>query len=278
MAAAGGELGAFFSAHAATATAEIARPRNFAAGNRTIGEVTDFTNRTDVAEFLKKRISEALGGKIVLSRNVTYDDLRDLIIIDYTNNGRKSLGDLKTTRLKRLDATFGGTKAIDISTTSVERYKTLRLKDKAAPATVNRELASLKRMFRLGLRQSMVSTMPHIAMFAERNVRRGFFELDQFQAILKHLPSEYHSLFEIAYITGCLYRHLFEDAVSNSRRAVMSESLSGEMQEEITNILRLAESRRQDAPRTRAGRPSLPKSTSPRRDRKDTSATQKCRP
>jgi hypothetical protein len=31
------------------------------------------------------------------------NDLRDLIITDYTNNGRKSFGDLKTTRLPRLD-------------------------------------------------------------------------------------------------------------------------------------------------------------------------------
>ena len=43
--------------------------------------------------------------------NQSIDDLRDLIITDYTNNGRKSLGDLKTTRLPRLDAVFGGTKA-----------------------------------------------------------------------------------------------------------------------------------------------------------------------
>ena len=57
----------------------------FVAGNRTMREATEFTNRTEAAEFLKKRISDALGGKIVLSRNVTYDDLRDLIITDYTN-------------------------------------------------------------------------------------------------------------------------------------------------------------------------------------------------
>src|SRR6266536_3280432 len=69
-------------------------------------EAIDLTNRTDAAEFLKKRISDALGGKIVLSRNVTYDDPRDLIT-DYTNNGRKSLGDLKTTRLPWFDAVFG---------------------------------------------------------------------------------------------------------------------------------------------------------------------------
>jgi site-specific recombinase XerD len=174
----------------------------FVAGNRTIREATEYTNRSDAAEFLKKRVSEALGGKIVLAKNVTYDDLRALIITDYTNNGRKSLGDLKSTRMPRLDAVFSGTKAIDITTTSVERYKTLRLKDGSAPATVNRELASLKRMFRLGLRQGMVATMPYISMLAEHNVRKGFFELDQFLAILKHLPIEYKPLFELAYITG----------------------------------------------------------------------------
>jgi site-specific recombinase XerD len=174
----------------------------FVAGNRTIREATDFTHRTDAAEFLKKRIADALGGKIVLPRNVTYDDLRALIITDYTNNGQKSLGDLKSTRLPRLDAVFGGSKAIDITTASVERYKTLRLKDGSAPATVNRELAAFKRMFRLGLRQGMVTTMPYISMLAEHNVRKGFFELDQFQAILKHLPIEYRPLFELAYITG----------------------------------------------------------------------------
>jgi site-specific recombinase XerD len=174
----------------------------FVAGNKTRRESTDFTKRSDAAEFLKRRISDATAGKIVLSRNVTFDDLRSLIIVDYENNRRKTIGDLKSTRLPHLDDVFGGTKAIDITTASVERYKALRLKDKAAPATVNRELASLKRMFRLALRQGMVATMPYISMLAEHNVRKGFFELDQFQAILKHLPIEYHPLFEIAYITG----------------------------------------------------------------------------
>src|SRR5262245_57083287 len=116
----------------------------FVSGNRTIREATDFTKQSDAAEFLKKRVSDALGGKVVLSKNVTYDDLRALIITDYTNNGQKSLGDLKSTRLPKLDAVFGGSKAIDITTTSVERYKTLRLKDGAArrPSIVSSKRSS----------------------------------------------------------------------------------------------------------------------------------------
>lgn len=44
--------------------------------------------------------------------------------------------------------------------------------------------------------------MPYISLLTEHNVRKGFFENDQFRAILKHLRTEYHALFEIAYITG----------------------------------------------------------------------------
>ena len=84
----------------------------------------------------------------------------------------------------------------------MERYKSLRLKDGSAPATLNRELAALKRMYRLGLRHGLVATVPYISLLTEHNVRKGLFELDQFRAILKHLPAEYHALFEIAYITG----------------------------------------------------------------------------
>jgi hypothetical protein len=51
---------------------------------------------------------------------------------------------------------FAGT---NITTAAVERYKSLRLKDGAAPATLNRELAALKRMYRLGLRHGLVATM-----------------------------------------------------------------------------------------------------------------------
>jgi hypothetical protein len=69
-------------------------------------------------------MSDALGGKIIHSKNVTYDDLRALIITDYSNNRQKSLEDLKSTRLPRLDAALGGSKTSDVTTASVERNKT----------------------------------------------------------------------------------------------------------------------------------------------------------
>ena len=63
----------------------------YVVGGRTIREATKYGKRSDAIEFLKKRVSDGLIGKIVLSNQVTFDDLKNLIVNDYRNNGRKSL-------------------------------------------------------------------------------------------------------------------------------------------------------------------------------------------
>lgn len=68
--------------------------------------------------------------------------------------------------------------------------------------TVNRELAALKRMLRLGHRARKVGRIPHVQLLAQRNRRKGFFEVAQFQAVLDHLPADLKPLAEVAYITG----------------------------------------------------------------------------
>ena len=128
-------------------------------GGRTIREATKYGKRSDASEFLKKRVSDGLTGKIVLSNQVTFDDLKNLIVNDYRNNGRKSLPHLEQVRLPKLADVFAGMKTIDISTAVVERYKSLRLKDGAAPATLTRELAAPKRISRLGLRPGRAATV-----------------------------------------------------------------------------------------------------------------------
>jgi hypothetical protein len=94
----------------------------YVVGRRTIREATKYAKRSDAVEFLKKRVSDGLTGKIVLSNQVTFDDLKNLIINDYRNNGRKSLAHLEQVRLPKLADVFAGTKTIDITTATVERY------------------------------------------------------------------------------------------------------------------------------------------------------------
>jgi site-specific recombinase XerD len=60
--------------------------------------------------------------------------------------------------------------------------------EKAANATINRQLSALKRMFRLGEIAGKVTSQPHIEMLEENNVSKGFFEPEAFDAVLRHLP------------------------------------------------------------------------------------------
>src|SRR5205085_6395588 len=72
----------------------------------------------------------------------------------------------------------------------------------ASSAEINRELALLKRMFSLAMQAAKLLYKPHIPMLKENNVRTGFFEREQFESVLAHLPAEIQPVIEFAYITG----------------------------------------------------------------------------
>jgi integrase len=121
---------------------------------------------------------------------------------DYQANGRRSLGRVKKA-LKHVRAHFGeDRRVVELTSDRITAYTAARLEAGAAPATVNRELAALKRMLRLGERAGTVLRRPHIAMLEERNARRGFFEADQVRALLGHLPAYLQPVIAAAAATG----------------------------------------------------------------------------
>jgi integrase len=71
-----------------------------------------------------------------------------------------------------------------------------------ARATVNRELAVLKRMFNLAIQAGKLHHKPHFEMLREDNVRIGFFEREQYEATLRHLPLGMQPIVTFAYVTG----------------------------------------------------------------------------
>src|SRR5262249_50710601 len=81
-------------------------------------------------------------------------------------------------------------------------YVTQRQKEKAASATINAEQAALSRMFTLAMRAGKVGSKPYLAKLALNNTRKGFFEYDQFQAVVKHLPKDYLEVAETSYKAG----------------------------------------------------------------------------
>jgi integrase len=130
----------------------------------------------------------------------TFESLATMLLDDYRANGR-SLGRLEDA-IGHLRAVFGPSRARAIATDRVLAYRVLRQEEGAANATINRELAALKRMFRLGVIAGKVVRPPHIPLLEERNTRTGFFEEPDFQRLRTHLPEDIQPAAEVAYLTG----------------------------------------------------------------------------
>jgi len=86
----------------------------------------------------------------------------------------------------------------------MQRYVEKRLSEKAANSTINRELSALKRMLNLGARQTppKVDRVPYIPMLKEHNIRKGFFEHDDFLVLREALPSYLKGFVTFAYKIG----------------------------------------------------------------------------
>lgn len=64
------------------------------------------------------------------------------------------------------------------------------------------ELAIIKRAFSLAVGGGELLSKPKIPMLKLSNVRTGFFETDQFEAVRKALPEELRGIVTLAYWTG----------------------------------------------------------------------------
>lgn len=167
-------------------------------------ESSNSTNRADAVRLLKTRIREAGSGQPV-GRDVdktTLGDLVAMLLNDYRANGRRSLRRINGA-IRHLRQHFGDdARAIDLTADRITAYITRRQQEGAANATCNRELAALKRAFRLAHRANRVARVPYIAMLQENNARKGFFEPEQLDALLAELPPYLQPVMEVAYATG----------------------------------------------------------------------------
>ncbi len=160
-------------------------------------------NRSDALKLLKKRLGEIVEGKLIVLaiERIRFNDLAEMVINDYKINGRRSL--IRAERsVSRLNDFFSLDRAMEITSDRITAYVAFRQSQGAANATINRELAALRRMFRLGKRAGRISEVPYISLLQEDNVRKGFFEWDQVEAVVCHLPDDLKPVAEVSYITG----------------------------------------------------------------------------
>src|SRR5438309_8319741 len=135
--------------------------------------------QTDIKEIakakLKARIAEidTLG---IVKDDYTVGDLMEGVFLDYKNNGKRSLDDAKQRWASHLKPVFENLRASRITTDMLEEYISKRDDEGAKLATVNRELALLRRAFRLGHRSTprKVAVTPYFPLRKEENTRTGF--------------------------------------------------------------------------------------------------------
>jgi integrase len=160
---------------------------------------------TKAQKLLKKREGEIAEGKLpgIYFDKVTFNQLAEDFLTDYRINGKDTLSKAERS-VKYLKEFFGGMKATEVTTDKVKTYIEKRMGDEMSNASINRELAALKRMFHLGAQCTppKVNLIPYIPMLKESNVRKGFFEYGEFLALRDALPEDLKPIITFGYHSG----------------------------------------------------------------------------
>jgi integrase len=95
-------------------------------------------------------------------------------------------------------------KAVEVTTSRIKKLIEKRKGQGFSNASINRELAALKRSFHLAARCTppKVALVPYIPMLKENNTRKGFVEYEEFVALRDALPYYLKPVLTFGYFTG----------------------------------------------------------------------------
>lgn len=132
---------------------------------------------------------------------LTVNTLLDGLVDDYRINGRKSVETLGH-HLKPLREAFGPNGPKSVNYSRLMAYVKQRQAEGRSPATINREMAALRRAYRLALTHELISTVPKFPMLAERNIRQGVFTAEEIDRLCDYLPKHLQGVVRFGYLTG----------------------------------------------------------------------------
>ncbi len=159
-------------------------------------------SKREAEKLLKRREGEVVTGMSVGPEKLRVSDLLDLLLEDYRLQDHKSLVITEQRLEKHVRPRVGNIKAARFGSSNVKRY--IADRRGAEPATINRELAIIRRAFALAIQHDppLVARAPFVLSLTERNVRQGFVEHDQYKAIYHELPDDIRPLLVVGYHVG----------------------------------------------------------------------------
>lgn len=156
----------------------------------------------------QKRKTEILQGKKLpenLRSVVRVNDLTEAVERDYRINGKKSLDSVQRRLKRHLLPFFGTYAASDVTTAHVNKYVDQRRQEGAQNATINREMALLKRMYHLAFHSGppSVHRVPAMTRLRENSPRTGFVEEAQYNRLAKQADAHWlRTMVLVAYTYG----------------------------------------------------------------------------
>ena len=160
--------------------------------------------KDDAKRLLKTREGDVVKGMPITAHvgQVTFEDAAADLQHDYRTNRRRSWRVVALRLTKHLAPYFAHRRLITMSTIDVRAYTARRLAQGASNAAVNRDLMILKRMCTLAMQAGKLMVRPYIPLLREANIRKGFFEREQFERVKNHLPAHMQGVVGFAHVTG----------------------------------------------------------------------------
>jgi integrase len=168
-----------------------------------IRESAETTDENKARKLLRQRIEEAKKPEFVgpKEKRLNLDDLEKKLQADYVRHGRRSWATVQHC-LKPVKNYFPYDRLLEITPMKIEAYQDHRLKQGKARATVNREVRYLLHGFKLLFDAGEISYLPRVKLLEGENVREGFTNRPEFDALCEHLDDDNRDIVQFLYLAA----------------------------------------------------------------------------
>src|SRR5208282_2917066 len=182
-------------------------------GGKAVRKTTGKRVKEEALAQLRKLMGDSERGIPLADGKLRYADLRAALIEDYTDKNNRTLetradGTATIVGLPQLDTAAGfkdgepGMKIAAITVDWIRQFKVQRAEEGAGPAMINRSLQALRHGLFLLRDSGKLGFVPKVKLMDEPPARKGFIEQEQFEPLLRTLPTYLQPLISFMYYTG----------------------------------------------------------------------------